>query len=250
MSVRFEGPRRFPARAAAGFPRGRGLAVVALSGLFAVACGSDNGARDGVPQPEPDQACLNFLVEREVPFVRKDDVHGVRTPVEVRGAIRGVRLSPRVGRPPLMDCELLRALWEAAPLFSRAGVDELSFSGAYVYRTRHGSSKLSAHAFGLAIDVHEFRNRGEDLNVLRDFERGAGSWRGLVTREGEIGRCIGKPRTGKGRRLRRLVCELKHHSAFRVIITPDDDADHRDHIHIETFLDAETRVARVMGAFK
>ncbi len=223
------------------------LALLAVA-LLAGACGSGAAGPGEIEQP-PEYACLNFLVEHQIPFVEAPPQKGVRTPVELRGAVRGLQLTPRVGRPPLMDCQLLRALWEAAPVISQAGVTELSFSGAYVYRTRHRSSTLSAHAFGLAIDVHEFRGRDGPLNIVRDFEKGAGAWRGLVARKGEIPRCIGAPRTTKGKRLRRLVCELKHHSAFRVIITPDDDADHRDHIHIETFADDESRVARVMGAY-
>jgi hypothetical protein len=226
------------------------LAALALLLMVASGCGSDSGGRPGTASKEPDLVCLRFLNEHAIPFVPGEPVTGVRTPVELRGPVGGIRLSPRAGRPPLMDCELLRALWEAGPVLAEAGVDELSFSGAYDYRTRHGSSQLSAHAFGLAIDVHEFRGPRGAMNITRDFEKGAGHWRGIVTRAGDINGCIGSPRTSKGRRLRRLVCELKHHSAFRVIVTPDDNDDHRDHIHIEAFADSETRVARVMGGFR
>jgi hypothetical protein len=225
------------------------IAAVVLASAI-VGCGSDSGGRPGTVSQEPDLVCLRFLNEHAIPFIPGDPVTGVRTPVELRGPVRGIRLSPRAGRAALMDCELLRALWEAGPVLAQAGVDELSFSGAYDYRTRHGSSQLSAHAFGLAIDVHEFRGPSGNMNIARDFEKGAGRWRGIVTRAGDIEGCIGSPRTSKGRRLRRLVCELKHHSAFRVIVTPDDNDDHRDHIHIETFADSETRVARVMGGFR
>lgn len=228
-----------------------GLAGPVLLALLA-ACGTDSANRPAAEDAQPDQLCLRFLTERGVPFVQVSAAaaHGVRTPVELRGSVRGIRLTPRVGRPPLMDCELLQALWEAGPALARAGVDELSFSGAYVYRTRHGSSQLSAHAFGLAIDVHALRGPRGEMDIARDFEKGAGAWRRLVTSKGDIGGCIGSPRTSKGRRLRRLACELKHHSAFRVIITPDDNADHRDHLHLEAFADAETRVARVMGGWR
>lgn len=233
--------------------RRRGALAFGL--LVIAACGTDQSARPAADfvlpdRRDPDLVCLRYLAEMGIPFSDPGPTRGVRTPVELRGPVNGVRLAPRAGRPPVMDCELLRALYEATPALERAGIDELSFSGAYNYRTRHRSTQLSAHAFGLAIDVHVLRGRGGDLDVTRDFERGAGTWRGLVTRNGDIPACIGRPRTSKGRRLRRLVCELKHHSAFRVIITPDDDADHRDHFHIEAFPSAEARIARVMGAFQ
>ena len=228
-----------------------GLALLSCAvALAADGCGGDHPARSALPPVEPDLVCLRSLGEQHISYRTTDPVGDVRTPVEPQGPVNGIRLTARAGRPPIMDCELLRALDEAAPVLRRAGIDELSFSGAYDYRTRHGSTRLSQHAFGLAIDVHVFRGPGGELNVARDFEKGAGAWRGLVTRNGDLAGCIGTPRTSKGRRLRRLVCELKHHSAFRVIVTPDDDADHRDHIHLEAFPDAEARIARVMGTFQ
>jgi hypothetical protein len=232
-------PPRLPA------PSWLALAVA----LLGPACGSDRAAGPGQPTEERDTACLHFLAEQRIPFVEKAAVHGVRTPIELTGPVSGVRLTPRAGHPPVMDCELARALFEAGPIIARAGISELSFSGAYNYRTRHNSSQLSAHSFGLAIDVHVLRGQAGELDIKRDFERGAGAWRNLVTKHGDLSGCVGSPRTNKGRRLRRLVCELKHHSAFRVIITPDDDSDHRDHLHLEAFPNTDARIARVMGAF-
>jgi hypothetical protein len=223
--------------------------ALVFASACALGCASEQAAGPLPSDDARDVSCLRFLAEQRIPFVEKAAVRGVRTPVHITGPISGVSLSPRAGHPPVMDCELARALWEAGPVIARAGITELSFSGAYNYRTRHGSSQLSAHAYGLAIDVHVMRGASGELDVKRDFERGAGTWRGLIVRQGDLPACVGNPRTGKGRRLRRLVCDLKHHSAFRVIITPDDDRDHRDHLHIEAFPDTDARIARVMGAY-
>jgi hypothetical protein len=172
---------------------------------------------------------------------------GIRTPVEIIGPLGGVRLTPRLGLPALMDCELARALVEASPLLAEAGIDELSYSSAYSHRYRHDNHQLSNHARGLAIDVHTLRGPAGSFEVKRDFEAGAGHWKGLVPQAGDLAGCIGEPTTDAGLRLRTLVCRLKHHSAFRVIVTPDDNDDHRDHLHLEAFPDAVTRVARVLG---
>ena len=180
-------------------------------------------------------------------FVTAPPTRGIGTPIEVTGPLGGVRLIPRGKRSALMDCELARALVEAAPVFRNVGFTELSFSGAYDYRRRRHSGQLSAHAMGLAIDVHELGGRHGEFNVSKGFERGAGRWRNLDPAEGDLEGCIGRPRTAAGKRLRRLVCRLKHHSAFRVVITPDDDADHRDHLHLEAFPSNEARVSRLMG---
>lgn len=220
----------------------RALFVLAATALF-----SGGVAFADEPTSSDDAACRRFLEEHRVPFRTGPATRGVRNPVELQGPISGVRLVPRARRPALMDCELLRALVEAASVFAAASITELHFSGAYDYRTRRHSDQLSAHARGLAIDVHAFRGPAGALDVTRDFEPGVGTWRGLVPQAGEIAACIGTPTTDPGRRLRTLACRLKHHSAFRVIVTPDDDADHRDHIHFEAFPDAVTRVSRVLG---
>ena len=133
----------------------------------------------------------------------------------------------------LMDCQLARALAQAAPVFRGVGVDRLYFSAVYDYRNRRRSKVLSAHAGGLAIDVHEFGGPQGTLNVTRDFESGVGRWKELDPARGDVDGCIGHPRTQAGRRLRELACGLKHHRRFGVIITPDDDTDHRDHLHLE-----------------
>jgi hypothetical protein len=226
--------------------------VLALAGALLVSC-ADDGKRSSRDSPDrvssaADVDCLRFLGAKGVAYLAAPPTRGVRTPVEITGPVAGVRLAPRGRRAPIMDCELARALYEAAPVIRAVGVNELSFSGAYDYRTRRRSNQLSAHARGLAIDVHELRGPGGPLNIARDYERGRGRWRGLKTSDGDVAGCIGSPRTTAGKRLRRLACRLKHHSAFRVIITPDDDADHRDHLHLEAFPDAVARVSRALGS--
>ncbi len=229
------------------------LAAVLLAALLS-SCAEESVAPPRLELPPrgaagPDTECLRHLRTLNVPFLAAPPTRGIRTPVQIVGELGGVRLKPRAGRPALMDCELARALSEAAPIVRAAGIDELSFSGAYDYRTRRRSDQMSAHAFGLAIDVHSLSGPAGSFDVKRDFEMGSGRWRGLSAREGDLDGCVGRPRSAAARRLRQLACRLKHHSAFRVIITPDDDADHRDHLHLETFPDPASRVARVLGRY-
>jgi hypothetical protein len=198
---------------------------------------------------EPDLQCLRELRAEQVPFLAAQPTRGIRTPVQITGDIGGLRLTPRAGRPPLMDCELARALVEAAPIFRSTGLSQLFFSGAYDYRTRRDSTQMSAHAFGLAIDVHTLSGTAGVYSVKRHFEAGSGRWKRLSVREGDLDGCVGRPRSDGARRLRELVCKLRHHSAFRVVLTPDDNADHRDHLHLEAFPDAEMRVSRVFGRY-
>jgi len=217
----------------------------ALALLAAVACSHAPAAE---PEREgPDTVCLRWLDEHGLGFVPVD-IAEVRTPIEVRGPLGSVALVPRAGRPPQMDCSLARALFEAAPIFDELGVRALYFSGAYDHRYRRDSPRLSEHAHGLAIDVHAVATPDGDLEIARDFEAGVGAWRRLIPGEGALEACIGAPRTLRGRALRTLACRLKLHSAFRAIATPDDNADHRDHLHLETFPDELARVRRIVGA--
>jgi hypothetical protein len=182
-----------------------------------------------------DRRCLRMLRDRGVDFVSSRPVRGVRTPVEIVGRLDGARLIPRVARPPLMDCELALALVEMGPVFRSLGITGLSFSGAYDYRTIRGSHRLSAHAHGLAIDVHAVETRSGDLDVAADYPRDRARWRGLEPGPTALAQCLGRPKVRAGRVLRALACRLRGHPAVRVLLTPDDNADHANHLHIETY---------------
>jgi hypothetical protein len=186
-----------------------------------------------VPEGEADQACLRGLDSQRVAYKRVPGAGGMRTPVEITGPIGAVALVARGRRSAEMDCVLARALVQARDIFEDLGITGLAFSAAFDQRTRRGSSELSAHAYGLAIDVHVIRGAFGEYDVRQRFERGVGLWRGLRKDPGQLDACVGQPATKEGRVLRQLACRLKLHPAFRVIVTPDDDPDHQDHLHLE-----------------
>jgi hypothetical protein len=220
--------------------------VVGAVALLAVACKTPSSAQPADPT-SPDRDCLESLRNHRVSYVEEAPTRGVRTPIRVRGNLGTVRLVARdrreAGAGALMDCALAQALVEAAPIFAGVGVDELIYSGTYTYRTRRGSSKLSQHAHGLAVDVHAMTtSNGTVLDVRRDFERGAGTW--AVT---ELHACVGAPVSDAGRRLRTLACRLRASSILREVITADDNSDHNDHFHLEAFPDAFTRARALLS---
>jgi hypothetical protein len=197
-------------------------------GLAAIA-----GAGCAAAPPSPDQTCLAVLRARGVAFVEGPGLRGVRTPVTLDGERFTPRLVARAGRPAEMDCQLAVALVEARPTFRELGITELDYSGAYDYRNRRRSPKLSAHAAGLAIDVHVFHAGSSDFVVAKSFEKRPAAWRALEQGKGGLQSCLANPRTVRGRTLRSLACRLRMDNAFRIIITPDDNWDHRDHFHLE-----------------
>jgi hypothetical protein len=127
-------------------------------------------------------------------------------------------------------------------VFRNLGIAELEYSAAYSYRNRRRSNRLSAHAFGLAIDVHTMRGNQRDYVVARAYERRWGRWQRTPPGPGWYQACVGRPRTAGGRTLRQLACRLRLDDAFRIILTPDDDRDHRDHFHLEAYPDVSDRL--------
>jgi hypothetical protein len=185
--------------------------------------------------PDNDQTCLRALESQGVAYRRVTATGGMRTPVEVTGPLGKVALVARGRRSALMDCVLARALVQASDVFEELNITAMTFSAAYDHRTRRGSSELSAHAYGLAIDVHTVRGPFGEYDIRKHFEPGVGKWRGLDKDKDPqvLGACVGEPLTAEGRMLRQLACGLKLHPAFRVIVSPDDNSDHQDHLHIE-----------------
>ena len=175
----------------------------------------------------PNRLCIEGLRERQIAFVEWP-TKGVRTPVRIIGPLGAVRLrshDPRARGQAGADG--LRAGARAARRRAgvpRAGGARAALSGAYDYRTRRHSTKLSEHAHGLAIDVHAFdiqpistristrirprfdppRSADDErvVEVERDFEPRVGKW----TITADQPECIGHPRTDVGRLLRTLAC--------------------------------------------
>jgi hypothetical protein len=228
-------------------PRAR-AGDAAAGGADAAAGGADAGAPGADEDANaPSKTCLQSLRERGVDFMEWP-TKGVRTPIRIVGGKLGpLRLVVLDRKPggivPVMDCELGRALLDAAAVFANAGIRDLFYSGIYEYRPRRHSKKLSEHAHGLAIDVHEFGTvDGRIFDVERDFEQGVGEWpaRDQVA-------CVGSPERPEGRVLRELACALRVSSAFREIITADDNADHNNHFHIESFPDPLSRAKAILA---
>ena len=164
-----------------------------------------------IPDGEP---CLSWLSEQRVAFRVLPEKPGMVTPVHVTGPIGGVTYESAGQKSLVCDCRLAVALGWLGPELRAFGINEVHHSGAYVYRTTR-SGRPSLHAQGLAIDVHQLRVGRRTFEVSRDFERGAGP------------AC-----NDDARMINRLACELSRKGLFEEVITPDDDSDHRDHLHL------------------
>lgn len=158
--------------------------------------------------------CLALLDQLGVSHRSLGPRAGMDTPVQITGAIAGVRYTHDGQSSMICDCRLALALEWSAPVFASFHVSEIEHYGAYSNRrTRLGRPSL--HARGLALDAARFKFARSTESVAKDYARGlgAGCWSGAPE-------------------LNQLVCQLRGLGLFRELITPDHDADHRDHVHL------------------
>ncbi len=186
-----------------------------------------------------DRVCLKVLRRLRVPFRRLKRLRGVATPIRILGnRIGRVRYRQFYGAQGtmVMDCRLAVALFRASPIFRVNGVRTVLYSNFYSWRRVEGTSRLSRHALGLAVDIHGFVARnGRRVTVAGDYEKGLGKGR----------TCEGNASTWRARLLRDLVCDLDASNLFDRIVTPDHDPGHRDHIHMSTFHPQDRRRRRI-----
>lgn len=204
--------------------RGNAPAKVAPSPLrFAAAPGVPTYA-DGRPRPLAPELiaaefpggdeCLRQLRGAGLSFQVLSEKRGVSTPVAIEGPIGGVRYWTVGAGPMVSDCRMALALSRVAPELRGLGITAVRFSGAYSYRMAR-VGRLSLHAYGLALDVHEVIADEKSHVVARDFVRGLPNG---CAQEAPL--------------LNRLACRLAQLRLFQELLTPDSNADHHDHLHI------------------
>jgi hypothetical protein len=193
---------------------------------------------------------LAALRERGVPFdeVPAAEAPGVVAPVRLTGPVAGVVFrssSPdatALPRHEILDARLALALADWAELLRRHDVEEVRHFGLYRFEPPGASKRrkrrpkaspnasgqaTARHAAALAIDVAAFRKRGAS-----DWLRVADQFSGRVGAR-TCGAGAPKPRSSAARELRAIVCEAADAKVFTYVLTPNYNAAHRDHFHLE-----------------
>jgi len=194
----------------------RALALLALLALLAAIAPARAAHAD----------CFDALDGLGVAYRAVGGPRGIELPVEVEGRLGGVRYvaADDARRALVLDCSLVYSLAVAGAMLAEEGVATAVFGDAYHHRVVKGTSRLSKHSFGLALDVHRFTDAdGRTLSVAADYEKGLGRGRD----------CLGRPDGDKARRLRLLWCRLERSELFKLVLDPDFDEDHRDHFHLQ-----------------
>lgn len=158
--------------------------------------------------------CLTRLHARGVRFRALAHELGVHTPIAVDGPIAGVRYYTGESGPLIADCRLVLALALVGVELAAYGVSDVRFSGAYVYRLS-AKGRVSLHAYGLAIDMHGFTRSGVHYEVERNFHKGLGT---ALEADAPVTNAI--------------AARFHNSGLFHEYLTPDDNADHHDHVHV------------------
>jgi hypothetical protein len=219
-----------------------GLAVMALAGTTVVPALAGNPFAFEPPNPDITRAyqyasmseefCLAELEERGLPFERVGPTRGVDTPIRFAGAVRGIdfvqtfrpELDPRAPAT-VLDCRLGLAIDDLATILARHQVVEVE----YLSMWRPGFTRRGVrHGAGRAIDVATVKlANGTQYSVQRDFQGRIGAQ--------TCGYGAEEPRrpTDGSALWRSTVCELAELRSFNIVISPNYDWGHRDHLHLE-----------------
>jgi hypothetical protein len=179
-----------------------------------------------------DQAtCEAELIRRRVPFTRGEPMAGVLAPVRLHGPLTGglaihSMLSPAQREHSAMeifDCRLVLALDDFSVLLQKHGIVEAIHMSAYRPRSQFGCTHKydgKQHCGALAVDIMTFKRKdGSSLSVERDFHGHPG-----------LSTCTTHPAPNE---LWAIVCEAADAGIFNVILSPNYNAQHYNHLHVE-----------------
>jgi hypothetical protein len=87
---------------------------------------------------------------------------------------------------------------------------------------RANNCPLSQHAYATALDIHELRTASLAANVKTDW---------IIKKPAKV--CPGQPEGEKDTLLHRVACSMFERRIFNVVLTPNYNANHRDHFHVD-----------------
>jgi hypothetical protein len=183
-----------------------------------------------------DDEALLELARREIAWTRATPPFaGVRTPIRLAAPLRGVSIHasiPEAKRDTstleILDARLALALDDFCALLARHDIVELVHYDMYrpPGETARDQEEQIRHPAGLAVDVAAFRKRdGTRLDVGRDWPSNIGA---KTCGDGAV-----EHWSSGARELVSIVCEAAEEHLFHFELTPDCDAAHADHVHLE-----------------
>jgi hypothetical protein len=144
----------------------------------------------------------------------------VEEPVMLRGPVAGLELLGSEGDdevPMLVACEAAHSLWDTAAEVRPSGVRAIRHLGAYNCRTIAGTSSLSRHGMGDAVDIFGFDfEDGSSVSYVEDWEHDT-----LDFSSSEAEWLYNHART------------WYIESYWNIVLTPNYNAAHDNHVHAD-----------------
>lgn len=178
--------------------------------------------------------CREWLDAFRIDYTAGPAMPGVVDPVTAKMPINGVpfqvvgAMNPRTSM--FGDCRLIKSLVLAAPSFRERGIAQVTDYGVYNYRCIGGGTPpdcpngISQHAYAMAIDLAGFTTSDSTFFSVND------DW--VIDPDAED-TCEAQTIEGKDRFLHELICELKAAEVWNIVLTPNYNAAHRNHFHVD-----------------
>jgi hypothetical protein len=181
--------------------------------------------------------CRDWLDLYRLQYTAGPAMPGVAEPVTMTSPINGVayRYSGNAMQRKSLygDCELMKSLAEAAPIVRAHGVTEIVDFGVYNYRCIDQTKTppnctMSQHAYAKAIDIAELvTSDGMRYSVNDDWVIDS------------TATCTADTSNTKDAFLHEVICDLKAARVWNIVLTPNYNAAHRNHFHVDLTNDSD-----------
>jgi len=180
-------------------------------------------------------SCHDWLDLYGVEFTTAGATPGVVDPVTAKMPINGMqyKVSGNTNNRSTMfgDCRLIKSVAEASASFRDRDIELVTDIGIYNYRCIGGvgtppncPNGISQHAYAMAIDLAGFTTKDGTFYSVND------DW---VIDPDSQDTCMAPTEPGKDQFLHELICELKARDVWTIVLTPNYNADHRNHFHVD-----------------
>ena len=178
--------------------------------------------------------CREWLDFFHIDYTVAGATPGVVDPVTAKMPINGMPFKVVGGTNPRTtmfgDCRIIKSLVIAASSFRERDITMVTDYGVYNYRCIGSGTPpncpqgMSQHAYGMAIDLAAFTTSDGTNYVVND------DW--VIDPDSEE-TCDAPTEPGKDTFLHALICELKNAHVWNIVLTPNYNADHRNHFHVD-----------------
>lgn len=161
----------------------------------------------------------------------------IMAPVRLRGPLHGIAIHSALPEKvratasfEVFDCRLVLALDDFTSLLAEHDVVEVIHMSAFRSPRDRGCTPKypgKQHCGALALDVGVFKKKdGSTLDVDRD-------WNGCIGMQTCTPGTGPSPETPAAKELWDIVCESAQRGLFHVVLTPNYNAEHKNHLHLE-----------------